>query len=253
VPRSRFVAHFRAMFAACALCLKHRKLCESHILPEFLYRALYDEKHRMHLLSRDKHGSQIHQKGFKQHLLCEDCESKLAAWERYAKSVLQGGTAISYRVERDLVYVSGLDYHKFRMFQLSMLWRAGVSSLRFFSRVFLGPHTEKMRVLLHEDDPGNHLIYPCLMFGLQMHQGSMQVVVQPTSSKIEQHQAYRFICGGFMWVYVVSSRPIGTPLSAVVLTPPGHLVFQRKDGLQLSDVRDLFLERQRRGLRPPQW
>jgi len=30
----------------CRLCQKEKPLVQSHVIPEFLYRPLYDEKHR---------------------------------------------------------------------------------------------------------------------------------------------------------------------------------------------------------------
>ena len=35
----------------CKLCLKENKLSRSHIIPEFFYKPLYDEKHRINVLS----------------------------------------------------------------------------------------------------------------------------------------------------------------------------------------------------------
>jgi hypothetical protein len=40
----------------CALCLQEVELRRSHIIPKFLYETLYDDKHRLQVLSIKKGG-----------------------------------------------------------------------------------------------------------------------------------------------------------------------------------------------------
>lgn len=51
--------------AICKLCKNERELQESHIVPEFMYRPLYNEKHKTvgYLLGRGKPKPQFVQKG----------------------------------------------------------------------------------------------------------------------------------------------------------------------------------------------
>jgi hypothetical protein len=123
----------------CALCLEDSELRKSHVIPEFLYETLYDDKHRLQVLSViPEKGNWREQKGLRERLLCDRCEQRLSVWERYASLVLKGGVPLTYRREGSVVLLSELDYLPFRMFQLSILWRAGVSSLEFFKNVQLG-------------------------------------------------------------------------------------------------------------------
>jgi hypothetical protein len=222
----------------CALCRTDGALCRSHIIPEFLYRAMYDEKHRMHVLSasslvRDR----MAQSGLWEYLLCQRCESRLSRWERYGANVLEGGIELQVRREGAAVHVSGLDYASFRLFQLSILWRASVSSLPFFRKVDLGRHTELIRALLIAGTPGRHLQYGCLMFGLKFMSGSLNgVVVQPTVQRLQGQRAFRFVFGGFLWVYLVANHDIAAPLSLGILTPKGDLTFLVKDARELRDL-----------------
>ena len=154
---------------SCALCHRRQKLRDSHIIPEFLYTSLYDDKHRFHEMSViPEQNNSLHQKGVREPLLCAECEGLFSEWERYASLVLKGGVELSYRREGSLIYIGGLDYAKFRLFQLSVLWRAGVSSLPFFDAVGLGKHAEILRQLLLRGDPGRPFRYGCLMFGIKV-------------------------------------------------------------------------------------
>jgi hypothetical protein len=50
--------------------------------------------------------------------------------------------------------INGLDYAMFKLFHLSVLWRAGVSTREEFRNVKLGSHEDVIRQMLLRDDPG---------------------------------------------------------------------------------------------------
>ena len=59
----------------CYLCHQVRELRHSHIVPEFLYRELYNDKRQLMAVSGlGKRGRTLLQNGIKQHLFCEECE-----------------------------------------------------------------------------------------------------------------------------------------------------------------------------------
>ncbi len=238
---------------ACALCLQPKELRRSHIIPEFLYKSLYDDKHRLHVLSviPDQVNS-IEQKGLREPLLCETCETRLSLWERYASLALQGGIELTFRREGNLVFVSGLDFEKFRLFQLSILWRAGASRLQFFERVQLGPHAETLRKLLLTGDPGSPNKYGCLMFGVK-HEGAAftQVIMQPNRLRLLDQPAYRFMFGGFVWVFLVSSQDLAPPFSQAILKRNGDALFLIREANEMQHLANFSRELLRLGRTPP--
>ena len=61
----------------CKFCKKDKILKNSHIIPEFFYKPLYDSKHKMIVMERDKEDISDKwkiQKGIREYLLCGDCE-----------------------------------------------------------------------------------------------------------------------------------------------------------------------------------
>lgn len=209
----------------CALCGQNKKLRDSHIIPEFVYKQMYDSKHRFHVLSmRDKLTRPFEQKGIREELLCNHCEQKFSKYERYARGVLLGGTEISVQHRGKYLELSELDYKKFKLFQLSILWRAGVAKHPLFSRVQLGTHEEKLKQMLNEDNPGRPDQYCCVVIGL-ISEKDIQTgfIDQPTRLRINGHIVYRFIFAGFMWVYFVSSHAMPVGLRHVVLSEKGEM------------------------------
>jgi hypothetical protein len=92
---------------------------------------------------------------------------------------------------------------------LSIVWRAGVSAHDFFSQVKLGPHAEKLRLLLHADDPGPSSRYPFVLAPLvQVDENDFptDIILQPTNARLEGHASFRFVFAGMIWVFIVSSH-----------------------------------------------
>jgi len=192
---------------------------------------MYDVKHRFHVLSIvPSQENALKQKGLYEELLCDRCEQLLSKWERYASLVLKGGVPLTANRESNLWHVSGIDYVHFKLFQLSVLWRASVSGLQFFENVALGAHEERLRQMLLSADPGDTATYGCIMFGLQFNGEVLtDLMVQPGRIRLQGHIAYRFIFGGFLWAYVVSSHPIPKILERAFLQPSGSSLFLVKD------------------------
>ena len=236
----------------CALCLQEAELRGSHVIPEFLYETLYDEKHRLQVLSIiPEQANWREQKGLRERLLCDECEQKLSVWERYASLVLKGGVPLTARQEGNIVHISGLDYRQIKLFQLSVLWRAGVSSLQFFENVQLGAHALTLRQLLLAGDPGSPERYGCFMFGLKHEAGAFTgVIMQPGKVRLSGHIAYRFVFGGFVWAMLVSGHDLGAPLNQCTLSASGNTVILLRNATEMGNLISFSVELGKMGRAP---
>ncbi|TAK58643.1 hypothetical protein EPO14_02300 [Patescibacteria group bacterium] len=199
----------------CRLCLKEKQLCKnSHIIPDFMYQELFDEK--THTLVKGLPGKgrkpEIKQSGEKEgELLCADCDNRIiGGYEGYASKVLYGGTSLGVKnvVKADdgleITIVQGLDYKKFKLFLLSLLWRASISKNHFFSAVDLGPYEEKLRQVLISGNPGSSANFPCVLTSYKRTSIPSKVVVAPIKSRFEDGKIiYSFIISGFMYVFKI--------------------------------------------------
>ena len=222
----------------CALCLKPAELQRSHVIPEFLFATLYDDIHRFHVISTNENEkSKYQQKGPREPLLCSKCEEQFSRYERYASLALNGGTKLGFSVDGAGTFISGLDYKLFKLFQMSILWRAGVAKHDFFKLVSLGPHEEFLRRLLIDENPGPSLKYGCVMCGI-VHEGAMQrdLVMQPERVRFSGLNGYRFVFAGLAWIYVVASHKSENNIERAFLTEAGETVILMK---QLKDFGDL--------------
>jgi hypothetical protein len=85
------------MNGICKLCGEEKKLCkQSHIIPNFMYKDLFDEKNRIHKIQSQQ--GKIEQRGICQtgefdiNILCQKCDNSiLGKLERYASLILYDG------------------------------------------------------------------------------------------------------------------------------------------------------------------
>lgn len=215
----------------CRLCHELNPLRRSHIIPEFLYSSMYDEIHRFHILSTNQEKlNRLAQKGIREKLLCEICEQKLSKWESYASQLFSGTTSVFVERVGNLWHLSELDYSSFRLFQLSVLWRASVSSIDFFKNISLGNHEEKIRRLLMSNDTGLPWQYGCVMCGLIDDKAVLtDLMIQPDRFKLHGHTAYRFVFGGFMWIYLASNHTPPAPIQSAFLSSAGTMTILMKN------------------------
>jgi hypothetical protein len=227
----------------CALCHQDRTLRRSHIIPEFMYGTLYDEKHRFWVVSIHEHErNELKQKGEREELLCDDCESKFSKFERYASLVHNGGIPLAVESHGRLLVIQGIDYLQFKLFQLSVLWRASVSTLKLFEKVSLGPHEERLRLRLLAENPGEPTEYGCIMWGITLAPGEPAgLMMQPMRLRQNSFVTYKFVFGGVMWVYFVSSRNPGYPYDQCMLSREGKAILQVRGIEEMGDLRK-FME-----------
>ena len=237
---------------SCALCLKDKPLRQSHLIPEFLYAPLYDDKHRFQILSvLPEQGNELKQKGERESLLCDCCEKLFSKYERYASLLFTGQLPTTASREGDLITVKGIEYAKLKLFQLSILWRAGVSTLPLFERVQLGPHAERLRVLLHAENPGRPEDYGCVMSLLTASDGTTpSLIMQPTKVRNQGRVTYRFVIGGMVWVYFVSSVAPPYPFPLCVLRETGSAFIGVGKVSEMQDLGAFVQEVSRLGRAP---
>lgn len=193
----------------CKLCHKDKKLRDSHIIPEFCYRPLYDKKHRIAKLELEGMNKALLQKGIREKLLCDDCEHFLN--NQYEKPFCDfwfGKNILPRKLPREPYIITGIDYKKFKLFHLSLLFRAGVSSLGEFNQVSLGPHEEKLRIMILNNRLESNSFYSIGAVHINNNENHKNhfLIISPCKTRFMEYTSYMFTFGGCAWNYMLSSH-----------------------------------------------
>lgn len=138
----------------CKLCLHEKELVDAHIIPK----SFFETKGKTTPVVEITSSEEVHPKKrpigiYDKNILCYECEKKFDKWDDYGYKLLYEGSS-----ERKIIlnnndglfveYYDNYDYFKLKRFFLSVLWRAGVSTDKFFSHVKLGPYLKKIQNII---------------------------------------------------------------------------------------------------------
>ena len=188
----------------CELCGHTESLSNSHVFPEFFYEGTYGEGHQfISVTNHPLHRPRPMQKGLRERLLCAQCEEKFSKRETYSAALLRRVDSAS-QSRSGLVVMRDVDFSAFRLFALSLLWRAHVAKGHMFGDVRLGPHASRIRTMLHTGDAGEPHEYPftfARVAGLDTHG---QMIIAPMPARYGGNRVYHFMARGYEWVFMVA-------------------------------------------------
>lgn len=194
----------------CRLCHQNRELRNSHIVPEFLYRDLYNSKHQiMGITGRGSKGWEVIQKGIREPLFCEACEQHFNEYfeKPFRESWIENCPLLDPWETEEIHWIK-VHYAPFKLFHLSVLFRAGVSSLPPFAEVSLGPDEECLRIMLLDQNAGPEDRYPIFGHAVVHHKTRriVQMVTKAQASEFGGHRCYGIMYGGVQWWVCVTSN-----------------------------------------------
>jgi hypothetical protein len=213
--------HKQSTNNVCHLCKREENLLgKSHVIPDFFYRNLnlYDEKHnlvRFSFLDLIEESTKIKTFSsgiYEKHILCKDCdEIRIGQLETYASKVLFHGSKLNNPIRKNFRQPNGVefskienvDYKKYKLFLLSILWRAAISSNPFFSNVSLSDELiEDIRLMIYNQDPGKFNDYPVITLSfLDDPEISREIIAQPIKSINANDNKITFIIGGLVLIF----------------------------------------------------
>jgi hypothetical protein len=240
----------------CALCLNDRDLCDSHIYPKFTYRRMKEQgegSFRVFSTSGGKSEGEILQDGFKEKLLCKECEARFQKWEDYFARIVRQKKLLDFKRPSDgkkWVRVDGLDYAKMKLFLLSILWRTQVSKNPRFNPRLGDKHEQRLREMLLNCDPGCFEEYGCVVTVpfVELAAGESEEMRPPvtvTPSNVRRKDGLRVVpmqIDGVLFQYVVGALDVvkRSVFCRVFLKPNGELIVGVEELTKIDFLRDAW-------------
>lgn len=194
---------------SCRLCLRDRQLRLSHVIPEFLYRPLYGPTHQVRSVHPRLPYVRFLRKGLSEPLLCAECEGLIGRYETYFANIWYGAHGLPSEIPAGVgrVVKSSLNYTQFKLFHLSILWRASVATIDEFQVVTLGPHQDRLREMILAGDSGTAMDYR-VAASVLLRPGSREVhggvIGVPARQRHDGGSLYSTVYGGCLWHCIVS-------------------------------------------------
>lgn len=225
------------MKTKCNLCQEIKPLQKNcHVIPEFLYRdnRLFHSNHNLVKLNLAEFITNRHKKivshkqksgEYDKYTLCPDCDKKIiGAYESYAREFLYA-KKLPYSIQPiysdkgKYLLVENVDYLKLKLFYLSILWRASISSRETFSEIKLGESIQDdIRKMILLGEAKSEKTYPIfLMSSLYDRKITKDYLIQPIPLKIAKEDAFIFPIGGILLFISLSMDSFPEELQNIIL------------------------------------
>lgn len=144
-------------------------------------------------------------------ILCASCDSKLGVYDKYALDFAK--TTPTTRHLSDLGWtLPGIDQQKLKLFCISYLWRASITTKTEFRGVTLGAkHEEAMRKMLLAQDPGGPNDYSLIFARFSSSTDPAHAILFPARTRLRKLTFYEGFLPNFykFWIKIDSqSDPV---------------------------------------------
>lgn len=218
-----------------------------------MYRGLFDENHFIAPLDliELKKKKLLPTGYYDSDILCEDCDNKiLGNLESYASIVIWGGKGNpdNYpkyegkinQLNQKFLHVTNIDYTKFKLFLLSIIWKASISKNKIFNSVSLGDHEESIRKMIIENNPSSNEDYQVGMFLLtKNNRRPTKLIANPICIKKDKCLIYHFLINGLIFNYKIQGETDKELYDQISIKENNTLdvfIFNEKDSIEYLDT-----------------
>lgn len=145
---------------SCKLCGQTASLCRSHIVPELAYEPIKNAKGQMYSVGSKVLKVQV---GHRERLLCHQCEGIVSRYETKFKNCWMDTIPSHFSrlsTSHEFVSVAITDFDSFKLFHMSVFWRAAISMGFKIGSISFGPYEDRIARMIKTGDPGNAGEFP---------------------------------------------------------------------------------------------
>jgi hypothetical protein len=237
----------------CRFCGHRKELAQAHIIPRsFFLLNKGDSKHFTEARQYDDRMVKNWQNGvWDDGILCSDCDNGFSSWEKHGIAMLSKPPGTNALPENDSELESfvlhGADYAQLKLFVLTMLWRASISTQPFFAKIELGKHEATIVEMLRNKDPGSPHDFAVVVHKLVGLSYPRAVFAPCTQRSPEGINFALVFLPSLKIVIKVDRRPTPQILEPLVLKPDSEIIawpmlLQRNELQALNTASNIFRE-----------
>jgi len=240
----------------CKLCDRETKLIKAHIIPEKFFICLRSEKKAPELHSNVKnvYPKRIPIGIYDKNILCAACDNKIGVWDNYAQNLLLGEfseeNAIHVNGEKVAYKIENYDFDKLKLFFLSIIWRASISSEPFYEKINLGPYQDVIKKMILNADPGAEDQYQVVL--AKFSDPNIKSILDPHMDKFDHVNFIRVYLTGFVAYIKVDKRKCPGFMNDLFMRGNEPLILPLRDvqgsqdGQLLKELHLLAMKRKKR-------
>ncbi|MCU5408339.1 hypothetical protein OCA16_27805 [Bacillus cereus] len=233
----------------CNLCGQEKELINSHIVPEGFYKNIYDDKNRLFLSSQSRKDFITMQKGQREKLLCKECDSTIIGnkYDKYGIEVIRDHLHVQLSTDNEKELWEGLDYNRFKIFLLSVLWRAHLAQ-NFHKGITLKKNIETIIVqAIKSGQAPKENIIPIVGISLvdpkYIESKCDEIIINGNTYKRggqNNSKTCIIIFGGYAWTFIVPKAEINDPQEEFFLKENGLMVLPKQNIRNFRPVTDVM-------------
>jgi hypothetical protein len=217
----------------CRYCGTEKKLVKAHIIPEGFFRRLRDGQDPPRLLT-NKLGVYPKKAPIGEYddgIICGDCEAQFGEWDGYAQELLaeepKGSSLIVIDGEVAAYQVQNYEYDLLKLFFVSLIWRASVSTRPFYARIQLGPFEVYAKNLIECRDPGSEDEFSVTLAKFDHPLGG--VIYDPFRQKYDGVNYCTIYLGSYVAYVKTDRRKAPEPISKLMIRPNRPLLILKRN------------------------
>lgn len=230
----------------CRLCLSDLSdgnRCEAHIFPRGLLKAMSnDEYGKLLIVGTEMKKRRAPIGSYDTDILCRDCDNKIGVYDDYALSFVKSVKLTSHPSGVGWT-ASGVNQDRLKLFCISYLWRASITSRDEFRGVSLGSrHEENIRQLLLNDSAGSPTEYTTIFARFESASDTAQGILFPARTRLRNLNFYEGYLPGLykFWTKVDSQNdPV---LSSVSLGDQPDMFVHNRGNFDTSIERSIMVK-----------
>lgn len=230
----------------CKLCKNNPPIQHSHVIPEFMYKPIYDDKHRfIPFTTEDSPNNKIEQKGYVEPLLCLSCETKFSKLEgTAAKFLIEIGKGNFIEKLKEMELYSSKNFDDTKRCILSILWRMSISSLPFFSFYKLNSIVEEnLRLVFDQNLPIEKFKYPILLTRILLEESTCNdlMALFNEAGVYKEYPLYTIVVFGFIFDIIINETELSDDLKKHLDSAgKDHIMVRAQELSEIENTRNLL-------------
>jgi len=224
----------------CRLCLKEKRLGKAHVIPEGFFRNVgyLSETLELHTNTAGTYPKRAPIGVYDKSILCSPCDNLFSPWENHAQDVLLRtfASAIVLKHENGVVgwVINSFDYRAMKLFFISLLWRASISTHDFYRRISMGPFEHELREMILAEEPGSPETFAVTL--ARFSEPGCTAMLDPHPERYDGVNYARFYLSGFVAYIKFDHRPPPDWLADFILRPNAPLTILLRSARESADA-----------------